>query len=86
MQICHHKAVVILFDITASCTDTLSQTLWLELTDDPEFSAQHLFPSWKKNAHKMSFAGEDHQNSSPSLWEEFTSSLCPASPAKHEMW
>lgn len=75
------KAIVFLTDVTESCEDTLSQTLWLELIDDSESSAPHLFPS-QENLHKMSFAGESHQNSSPADCEELASSLCPTSPGK----
>lgn len=81
MQICHPRVIVILFDVTESCEDTLSQTLCLELINDSEPSAPHLFPS-QENLHKMSSAGENHQNVSPAVSEELASSLCPASPGK----
>lgn len=81
MQICHLRVIVILFDVTESCEDTLSQTLCLELTNDSEPSAPHLSPS-QENLHKMSSAGENHQNVSPAVSEELASSLCPASPGK----
>lgn len=77
------KAVVILFDINCiSCkhtfTDLMVRTHWW-----PRILCTTSFSFSEKNTHKMSFAGEDQQNSSPSPWEElnFLSVSCQPNKA-----